>query len=212
MSDKIKKSRSAHFSKEEELLFADEVYKERNIIECKMSNKVSNLEKDQAWDRVLNSFNSRGLACRSIDQLKAKYDNLKSKARKVVANKNKCIEGTGGGPSYDSFDPIIEAILKIINMKTVVGLQCPFDSDCYSENSTTNIPASPNSTIDSEPIPIIILQESTVDVAETTENANFQRSLNVGWNKYIPKKLKEPVSRKLRPTVPTPLCQIKEDY
>ncbi|KAK9710195.1 hypothetical protein QE152_g26187 [Popillia japonica] len=117
---------------------------------------------DQAWDRVQNSFNSRGLACRSIEQLKAqnsfnsrglacrsieqlkaKYDNLKSKARKCIT---------------------------------------------VDTNFNTS------------------MQEPKGNI---TPKTTLKRS---GWSKYVPTKLKETVSKKLRPTVPTPLCQIKEDY
>lgn len=65
-----------------------------------------------------------------MDQLKSKYDNLKTKARKVVASQRTYIRGTGGGtPISEKFDPIIEAILKIINIKTVVGFENSLDCD-----------------------------------------------------------------------------------
>lgn len=45
MCDKIKKNRAANFSKEEELLLVEEVQKERHIVECKTTNKISSIEK-----------------------------------------------------------------------------------------------------------------------------------------------------------------------
>ncbi|KAG5886558.1 hypothetical protein JTB14_027425 [Gonioctena quinquepunctata] len=62
---------------------------------------------------------------------------FENKTRKVVAAQRTYIKGTGGGPPVtDKFDPVIENVLKIINIKTVVG----FDSilDCDDDLDTGN--------------------------------------------------------------------------
>lgn len=65
-----------------------------------------------------------------MEQLKAKYENLKTKARKVAAHDKSYVKGTGGGPpQYPEEDPVIKAVLRVINEKTVVGFNNPFDSD-----------------------------------------------------------------------------------
>nr|CAI5841410.1 unnamed protein product [Callosobruchus analis] len=54
---------------------------------------------------------------------------LKKKAKKMVADIQTSIACTGGGPrQVEIFDPVIEAILEVINRKTVVGLYSPWDS------------------------------------------------------------------------------------
>lgn len=74
--------------------------------------------------------NAKCQYARTIEQLKSKFENLKTKARKTVAGYTKNIKGTGGGPPiYLETDPVIEAVLRIINYKTVVGLQNNFDCD-----------------------------------------------------------------------------------
>lgn len=70
--------------------------------------------------------------------------NLKTKARKDVANKKVSLKKTGGGPSSgDELDPVTESVLGLINVKTVTGLKSQFDSDaneavmfffCFSRN------------------------------------------------------------------------------
>ncbi|KAL1516508.1 hypothetical protein ABEB36_000417 [Hypothenemus hampei] len=43
---------------------------------------------------------------------------------KVVATQRNHVKGTGGGAPIDhTSDPVVEVVLKIINMKTVVGLE-----------------------------------------------------------------------------------------
>lgn len=76
------------------------------------------------------AYNANSLEYRNVDQLKSKFDNLKTKVRKSVAQERLYIRGTGGGGSLNTnTDPIIELVLKIINWKTVVGLQNALDSD-----------------------------------------------------------------------------------
>ncbi|CAG9818152.1 unnamed protein product [Phaedon cochleariae] len=73
---------------------------------------------------------------RSLEQLKSKYENLKTKLRKCAASYQKHLKGTGGGPSNEpDWDPVIEAVLRIINEKPVIGFQNSFDSD-YIDNAS----------------------------------------------------------------------------
>ncbi|XP_074032326.1 uncharacterized protein [Leptinotarsa decemlineata] len=75
----------------------------------------------------------RGMV-RSISQIKAKFDNLKTKARKDMAKQKSYMTGTGGGPAIKiDLDPVTEATLNIINMKTVVGLNNSLDSDFIND-------------------------------------------------------------------------------
>lgn len=80
-------------------------------------------------------FNAKVFAARSLVKLKVKYDNIKSKAKKEVAQQKQYFTGTGGGPStLKDLDPITSLILEIINLKTVVGLTSSFDSDTIAYN------------------------------------------------------------------------------
>lgn len=75
--------------------------------------------------KKLNSVNRP----RTLQQIKSKYDNLKTAARKYAS---KCRENyikTGGGNSDYKENVIYEKMLDIINKKTVFGLQNPFDDD-----------------------------------------------------------------------------------
>ncbi|KAL1516153.1 hypothetical protein ABEB36_000072 [Hypothenemus hampei] len=139
---KNKRSRGSNFTKEEELLLLSEVQKFQNIIECKMSDKVNLSEKNEAWRKIEIGFNAKNGSHRSLEQIKIKYDNIKCKARKVVASNKKYITGTGGGPAKNNeLDPVIESVLEIINKKTVVGLANLYD--CDVENGSLNFAVAP---------------------------------------------------------------------
>lgn len=66
---------------------------------------------------------------RSIEQLVSKYENLKNKTRKYAANL-KAYKKTGGGSTKDERDPVLDAVIEIINKKTIFGELNDFDDDC----------------------------------------------------------------------------------
>ncbi|KAG5892348.1 hypothetical protein JTB14_011214 [Gonioctena quinquepunctata] len=76
--------------------------------------------KIEAWNKVTFQLNAKGpiQQARSMEQLKAKYENLKTKARKCAAENRGYYRGTGGGPTNEpDWDPVVEAVLRVINEK-----------------------------------------------------------------------------------------------
>ncbi|XP_050516308.1 myb/SANT-like DNA-binding domain-containing protein 3, partial [Diabrotica virgifera virgifera] len=123
-------NRSTNFSKGEELLLLQEIEKYKSIVECQATNKVNSKEKEEAWQKILSNFNSKNLEFRTVGQIKNKYDNFKTRSRKIVASEKTYLRGTGGGPPIKTVaDPVVEATLNIINGKTVVGHITMIDSD-----------------------------------------------------------------------------------
>ncbi|KAG5867551.1 hypothetical protein JTB14_027894 [Gonioctena quinquepunctata] len=229
-----RKKKSVSFSVEEQLRLLDLINKEKNIIENKTTNKFTNDEKDKAWQRVTAAFNALALHRRNMDQLKSKYDNLKTKTRKVVAAQRTYIKGTDGGPPVtDKFDPVIENVLKIINIKTVVGfdsiLDCDDDLDTGNEAddfSTTETGHTNYVEKQIPDLPILIIhdtnKESEPSESHTAEEIvshctqdngeNSTTNLDLGNEATGPASLKEPVTRQLRPTVMNPAILAKEAF
>ncbi|KAF5298302.1 hypothetical protein FQR65_LT09813 [Abscondita terminalis] len=211
-TDKIKRNRDNNFTKEEELLFLTEIEKYKNIIECKMTDKINSSEKNDAWRKIQIGFNSNNGSHRNLEQLKNKYDNLKCKARKVVAENKNYIRGRGGGPAVDIvLDPIIEAVLRIIHKVSVVGLPSQFDCD-----KPMNVPTFDSGERSSQQMESVgedeIFGENTEEVLHIAPKCDVPKKENVKqttWSKYTPKKLKTPMSRRLREVANSP---IKEAY
>ncbi|KAK4882723.1 hypothetical protein RN001_006042 [Aquatica leii] len=190
-----KRNRGTNFSKEEELLLLVEVEKLKNIIENKQSDKLHSSEKSEAWITVANNFNAINCIARSQDQLKIKYENLKMKARKFAADQRFC-QGTGGGPpNINIKDPVLDAVLRIIIFKTVVGLINPFDIDSIRNNAQ-------------------VIGYSTKYINESFLDLDYEISQSLlvleNWSKYTPKKLKTPISKKLKQKMF--VNPIKEEY
>ncbi|XP_045473224.1 uncharacterized protein LOC123679785 [Harmonia axyridis] len=127
------KKKKKFFSVEDQLLLLDLILKEKDIIENKITNKLTNEEKDKTWQNICSSFNSSTYHPRSVDQLKTKFDNLKTKAKKVVAAR-----GTAG---VQISDPIVETTLKIMNSKQMVGLHTEFDCDSVDDVKIEIVPS-----------------------------------------------------------------------
>lgn len=66
---------------------------------------------------------------RTVDQLRAKYENLKNQARKYASDLNRERLQTGGGSVDLKINVIMEKVLTIINAKTVYGEGSNFDDD-----------------------------------------------------------------------------------
>ncbi|KAG5878948.1 hypothetical protein JTB14_030924 [Gonioctena quinquepunctata] len=139
-----------------------------------------------------------------MDQLKSKYDNLKTETRKVVAAQ------------------LIENVLKIINIKTVVGfdsiLDCDDDLDTGNEAddfSTTETGHTNYVEKQIPDLPILIIhdtnKESEPSESHTAEEIVSHCTQDNGVA-YTPYKLKEPVTRQLRPTVMNPAILAKEAF
>ncbi|KAG5862754.1 hypothetical protein JTB14_008155 [Gonioctena quinquepunctata] len=84
------------------MLPEEEVEELKYVFECKITDKVNNYEKSQAWIKVTTQFNAEGSShqARSIKQLIGKYENLKTKARKYAADNETYLQATGGRLSH----------------------------------------------------------------------------------------------------------------
>lgn len=213
------------------------------------------------------AFNAKNICNRNLDQMKVKYDNLKCKARKIYAADKIYMQGTGGGPAGNSeTDPVIEAVLRIINKKTVTGLHNPFDTDCISTDFNTNridnnkeneeqmansniiIVGSENLSCPSsqQDGPVILFDHdnwenqntnlinlddvgkdnsqknktvlheeqaqnttTSISIKPQSKQANNQKESGSSWSTYTPKKMRQPIARKLRQTITNP---VREEY
>ncbi|XP_074042185.1 uncharacterized protein isoform X2 [Leptinotarsa decemlineata] len=240
MLNNNKKVRSSNFSREEEMNLIQEIEKFKHILECKTTNKVTNAEKEEAWRKVLSSFNSRNIQVRSISQIKAKFDNLKTKARKDMAKQKSYMTGTGGGPAIKiDLDPVTEATLNIINMKTL-DLGMDASSSVLKEELLKEYP---QQFVDSEMTIIaageakdemseistqsivpefteeIVLEENQISPPRSMTPSGSMSSKKqthikkkIDWSSYAPNNLKRKANGKLHPTKINPLYNAKEDY
>nr|CAI5853442.1 unnamed protein product [Callosobruchus analis] len=95
--NKGRRIRGNNFTKEE-LLLVRMVSQFKKVVECKVSDKINNQDKNDAWRKITEYFTADNSCKRITEQLRMKYENLKKKAKKIVADTRTSITGTGGGP------------------------------------------------------------------------------------------------------------------
>ncbi|KAI4455443.1 hypothetical protein MML48_9g00000487 [Holotrichia oblita] len=221
-----KRVRSSNFNKEEELLLLEEILKFKSVIECKTTNKLSLGDKENAWQKIAASFNAKNLQARSVEQIKTKYDNLKAKARKEVAMLKLSRTGTGGGPGVGELDCVVEAVLKIINFKTVVGLQNKYDNDwervqldrsVHAQDVQVDLVEPVSQSIENLPVvedhlPADRKMIEVPSTSDTVAEVLIDSEPAVSWSKYTPTKLKSKIHNRLRSKVHNPTASAKEVY
>lgn len=133
------KKRAPNFSNREKVLLLNLVSDYKDVIENKKTNSQTWRQKDDAWQKMTNLFNSQTPENyqRSKDSLRKYYDNIKKSLRKDIAEEKKEVQKTGGGGYQVFVDPINELALGIVNPKTVFGLSNPYDTDLTAEEEIT---------------------------------------------------------------------------
>lgn len=134
-----KDKRTPNFTANEKDCLIDIIEKYAHVLEDKKTNRVSVDEKNTVWKKIEVEFNNKAsIACyRNADQLRRLYENKKKELRKKLAEHKRQTFLTGGGPPppdliLDYFEKIL---MKILNEKTVRGIDVQFDSDNFTELS-----------------------------------------------------------------------------
>lgn len=139
MEDK-KRLRAPNYSSKEKELLLSLATKYKSSIENKKTDAVSMQDKKLAWFKITQEFNciSPNNCFRPSDSLKKYYENLKEDLRKRAGHDRQSLYKTGGGPASpkkkEEYDDIL---LDLVNKKTIVGLNNPYDSDAIKEDGKT---------------------------------------------------------------------------
>ncbi|XP_031329795.1 uncharacterized protein LOC116160667 [Photinus pyralis] len=127
-----------NYTQEEKKLLIHLVDSNKNIIENKDTNAVSNHQKDDVWKIIEQNFNKKCFnVFRDANSLRKQWSNMKQDSRKKAALERQELYKTGGGVAPALSSKNCEAneqlVLDIINKKTVLGLRNEFDSDVMKE-------------------------------------------------------------------------------
>jgi hypothetical protein len=99
-------------------------------LSLKKTGAINWSEKEAAWKKIEEEFNSQSTVFRSVESLKRFHNNKKKEIRKTAAEEKRSFRTTGGGKAVvKSTDPVFDLTLEIMNKRTVYGLSNNFDSD-----------------------------------------------------------------------------------
>ncbi|XP_068712952.1 t-SNARE domain-containing protein 1-like [Montipora foliosa] len=107
------RKRKPNFSPLEISVITESVKKNIDVIQSKLTNNITNKRKSQVWDEITKEVNAVGRANRSIQEIKDKWKNLHSTAKKEFSNYKKEYKKTGGGPSPKPPSQSSEQIIEI---------------------------------------------------------------------------------------------------
>ncbi|CAG9773567.1 unnamed protein product [Ceutorhynchus assimilis] len=188
-----RRKRTENFSKSEEKFLIESVKKFTNIIECKKTDAVSIKEKNAAWIKVANWFNSNSQNYRAADQLKTKYLNLKKQCKKDFAEEKQIKIGTGGGPFSTLKTSTVDEDIREILGSQVTGMRSNFDND-LDENAPENVL---DQGIQSEVILESHNNEDNIEYYEITEEINEKSTVsgNLKENRGRPDPLKQKLGK-----------------
>ena len=65
------------------------VHENLNILQSKLTNAITNQRKNKIWDNITKEINAIGVANRTTSEVKEKWKNLTSSAKKTFAEVNR---------------------------------------------------------------------------------------------------------------------------
>ena len=93
--EKSRKPRKHNFSPSEINILTEKV----EVLQSKLTNSITNKRKKQIWENITAAVNAIGLEKRAVSEVREKWKNIHSPAKKEFANYNKGTRKTGGGPA-----------------------------------------------------------------------------------------------------------------
>ena len=106
MESKIKRERKKNFAMDEIQLLTAEYGENKDVLELKFTNALTNKQKNDSWQRITEKLNA-------VEEIKMKWRNLTSQAKANWNNFKRDCNKTGGGPAPA---PPTEDEMRIVNL------------------------------------------------------------------------------------------------
>ena len=122
--DAGKKKRSSNWDSAEMTMLQQLVNENITVLRSKLTNSVTNSKKNAIWKEIATKINALGLHFRSDKEVKTKWQNLQTKAKKEYAENRKYAAQTGGGPAPKPLSSETETIVDMMkDCSSFVGLK-----------------------------------------------------------------------------------------
>ncbi|VDI31190.1 Hypothetical predicted protein [Mytilus galloprovincialis] len=122
--DADKKKRSSNWDSAEMTMLQQLVNDNITVIRSKLTNSITNSKKNGIWKDISSKINALGLHSRSDKEVKTKWQNLQTKAKKEYAESMKYRAQTGGGPAPKALTSETENIVEMMkDCSSFVGLK-----------------------------------------------------------------------------------------
>ena len=93
------RKRKPNFSINKISVITENVKNHLAVIQSKLTNNITNRKKNEVWQEITHAKNAVGTAGRVVAEVKDKWKNLHSTAKKEFATFKRETKKTGGGPA-----------------------------------------------------------------------------------------------------------------
>ena len=129
---KLPRLRKTKYSVAEENLIQEEASKYHYILQEKHSNEITNKKKKNIWDCIAVKVNSLGVAYRTGNEIRDKWRNTVSKAKKAFTEQRREVSKTGGGPPPKPIPPQFEAVIDLMkDSSSLTGIDEGLETDIF---------------------------------------------------------------------------------
>ena len=108
------RKRKPNFSQNEIAVLTEKVLENIDTLQAKLTNIVTNKKKKFQWDEIANAVNVVGHAMRSTQEVREKWKNLQSTAKKEFQQFRREKGKTGGGPAPTEPTTASRAIIDVL--------------------------------------------------------------------------------------------------
>jgi hypothetical protein len=132
MGDKIVRNRKPNFTDADAATQVESIESRYDIISSKFSDKLHLVDKKKAWEDVTEAVNVESKVKRTVDEIKKKWDDMKTRTKKKASELKKKRNATGGGDPPDPTETLTEIEMKIVAIigETIIhGIEGGMDSE-----------------------------------------------------------------------------------
>ncbi|XP_068712823.1 t-SNARE domain-containing protein 1-like [Montipora foliosa] len=135
------RKRKPNFSVNEIFVITENVKNHLAVIQSKLTNNITNPKNNEIWQEITDAVNAVGTAGRTVAEVKDKWKNLHSTAKKEFATFRRETKKTGGGPGLKppsaSSEKIIEVFKDTPAFRGLNGFEAGSEAATPSENAST---------------------------------------------------------------------------
>ena len=111
--DREQRKRKHNFGIEKQLLITELFEKNKTILQSKLTNTITNKSKIEKWEEIAQFVTALGYAKRSKEEVRDKWKNMLSQAKKAFSASQASMRKTGGGPPEKGLSKTDEIIIDL---------------------------------------------------------------------------------------------------
>ncbi|XP_052254062.1 uncharacterized protein LOC127860188 isoform X3 [Dreissena polymorpha] len=120
LNEKKREKRKSNWAKIETEVLAAAYIEQHALISGNFSSTLSGKDKDLAWGKITEQINALGAEESTVEEVRKKISDTKTKLRKKERQRRLSMKQTGGGPSI-TMDQCEEKMIEVIGEESIVG-------------------------------------------------------------------------------------------